>query len=82
MTLDTDNHSFYTKVSERFANIVRQAGPYMTASYALIGAVLGLTLLGYFIDEKLGTSPWMLTIGIVLGLVIGLYEIAKVSFKK
>ncbi|MFQ5788297.1 MAG: AtpZ/AtpI family protein, partial [Thermodesulfobacteriota bacterium] len=47
----------------------------MAASYTLVGAVLGLSILGFFADKWLHTEPWLLLIGVVLGLVIGLYEV-------
>ena len=54
----------------------------MTASYTLVGSVLGLSLLGYFLDNVFDTKPWLLLSGILLGVVIGLYGVAKVSLNK
>ncbi len=54
----------------------------MTASYTLIGAIIGLSLGGYFLDEWLDTAPWLLIAGLIIGLVIGFYEMAKVVFRK
>jgi len=70
------------KVSKKFMAIVRQSVPYMVASYTLIGSLIGLSLLGYFADKWLSTEPWLLLLGVILGLVIGLYGVAKVSLKK
>ena len=59
---------------------------YLIKSYLflgiLIGAILLLTALGYVADKWLDNSPFLLILGIVLGLIIGFYEIAKVTFKK
>ena len=81
--METDNNkSFITSVFEQFSRIMKQAGPYMTASYTLVGSVLGLSLLGYFLDRVFDTKPWLLLSGILLGVVIGLYGVAKVSLNK
>jgi F0F1-type ATP synthase assembly protein I len=54
-----------------------RAGPAMTASYTLIGAILVLGGIGYALDAWRGTSPWFLLSGLLLGLVVGFYELAK-----
>lgn len=82
MSSDSKDQLFLIKVSKKFMTIVRQSVPYMVASYTLIGSLIGLSLLGYFADKWLGTEPWLLLLGVILGLVIGLYEVAKVSLKK
>ncbi len=50
-------------------------------SYSLIGAILLLGGIGYAVDEWQGTSPWFLLGGLVFGLVVGFYELAKAVFK-
>ncbi len=82
MDLDKNRQNFLSQVFRLLIKNVTQAGPYITASYTLIGSVLLLTLLGYFADRWLGSSPILMIIGIILGLVVGLYEIARVVFKK
>lgn len=56
---------------------VRRSGPAAAASYTLIGAILLLGAIGYALDEWRGTSPWFLITGLLLGIVVGLYELAK-----
>ncbi|MEE8436750.1 MAG: AtpZ/AtpI family protein [Candidatus Neomarinimicrobiota bacterium] len=65
-----------------FQKMVQQAGPAAGAAYTLIAAILLFGLGGYFIDRKYETEPWFLLGGILLGLIIGFYELAKVTFKK
>ena len=60
---------------------IRRAGPAATASYTLIGAILLLGGLGYGLDRWLETSPWLLLIGLLAGLIIGFYELAKTVWK-
>ena len=66
---------------ERLAKSLQEnflrAGPAMTASYTLIGAILVLGGIGYALDAWLGTSPWCLLVGLLLGIVVGFYELAK-----
>ena len=43
----------------------------------LIGAILFLGGGGYALDYWRGTSPWFLLAGLLLGIVVGFYELAK-----
>jgi len=56
---------------------IRRSGPAAAASYTLIGAIILLGGLGYAVDEWRGTSPWGLLAGLLLGLRVGFYELAK-----
>lgn len=49
----------------------------MGVSYGLIGAILLLGGAGYLLDMLLGTGPWMLVGGLLLGVVIGFLELGK-----
>ena len=60
---------------------IRQAGPAAAASYTLIGAILLLGGAGYAVDRWQGTEPWGVLVGLVIGLVIGFYEMAKVVWR-
>jgi F0F1-type ATP synthase assembly protein I len=60
--------------------ILRESGPAAAASYSLIGAVLLLGGLGYLLDKYLNTRPWLLLVGLFLGLTVGFYELIKVVF--
>jgi F0F1-type ATP synthase assembly protein I len=42
-------------------------------------AVAGLTLLGHWIDRKLGVEPWGLLIGAGIGLIGGMYNMIRVA---
>jgi F0F1-type ATP synthase assembly protein I len=39
-------------------------------------------LLGYFLDNWLGTKPWLMLIGFLMGLFTGFYELAKTVWRK
>lgn len=51
-------------------------------SYTLIGAIILLGGIGYGIDMWQGTGPWGLFTGLMLGLVVGFYELAKTLWRR
>jgi len=65
-----------------FQKIIRQSSPAMSASYTLIGSVLMLGAIGFFIDKWQDSSPIFLLFGLIAGIVIGFYEIAKLIWRK
>jgi ATP synthase protein I len=56
---------------------VSRSGAVAGASYTLIGGILLLGGLGYGFDYWRGTSPWGLITGLMLGIVVGFYELIK-----
>ena len=65
------------RAAKAFQENVRRAGPVAAASYTLIGAIILLGGIGYALDRWRGTTPWFLLAGLLLGLVVGFYELAK-----
>src|SRR2546425_4193483 len=51
--------------------------PISLASYTLIGAILSLGGIGYGLDVWRGSGHWFLLGGLLLGLIVGFYELAK-----
>ena len=47
------------------------------ASYTLIGAILVLGGIGYALDAWRGRDHWFLLGGLLLGIIVGFYELAK-----
>jgi F0F1-type ATP synthase assembly protein I len=68
-------------LQEGFQDNMRRAGPAAGASYALIGAIILLGGIGYAIDNWQGTTPWFLLGGLLLGIVVGFYELAKTVWR-
>jgi F0F1-type ATP synthase assembly protein I len=50
----------------------------IAVSYALIGAIMLLGGAGLAADRYLGTGPWCLLAGLIAGLGIGFYQLARV----
>jgi F0F1-type ATP synthase assembly protein I len=61
---------------------VERAGPAAAASYSLIGAILLLGGIGYGCDRWLGTEPWGIVGGLMLGVVVGFYQLAKTFWQR
>jgi F0F1-type ATP synthase assembly protein I len=60
-----------------FQENVNRAGSAAGASYTLIGSVVVLGGIGYGFDQWRGTAPWGVFSGLMLGLVVGFYELVK-----
>jgi F0F1-type ATP synthase assembly protein I len=61
---------------------VERAGPAAAASYSLIGAILMFGGIGYGCDRWLGTAPKGLTGGLIFGVVVGFYQLAKTVWRR
>ena len=51
------------------------------ASYTIIGSLALFGFLGYWLDKKLGNEYFWLIIGLLIGVVVGLYELGKYIIK-
>lgn len=60
---------------QRYPGWVRYSG----VGLELAGATAGLALVGYWIDGRFGTSPWGILVGVIIGIVGGLYNLVKES---
>ncbi|MCH7746679.1 MAG: AtpZ/AtpI family protein [Acidobacteria bacterium] len=78
---DPSDH-FFARSLQAWQENVRRAGPAASAGYTLIGAILGLGGVGHLVDRWATTSPWFLLTGLLVGLVIGFYELAKTVWKR
>tara|TARA_B100000287_G_scaffold308645_1_gene291822 strand:+ start:2004 stop:2192 length:189 start_codon:yes stop_codon:yes gene_type:complete len=51
--------------------------PVMSASYSLFISILCLSALGYFFDKKLNTFPILFLIFLILGIMVGFYQLVR-----
>lgn len=61
-----------------FAAAMRKAQPYIDASWQLVASVGLGTALGWWLDRKFDTAPWLLVAGAVLGMAAGLYSFFRI----
>ena len=59
----------------------RKAGFAYAAGLTLFASVVAFCALGWLLDRWLGTDPWLLIAGIVLGSAAGLFEFVRLSSK-
>jgi F0F1-type ATP synthase assembly protein I len=74
---DRDRGLFLERAIIAFQENVRRSAPAAVASYTLIAAIVMLGAIGYIIDTWLGTSPWCLLAGLLLGVAVGFVELAR-----
>jgi len=61
---------------------VTRAAPAAAAAYSMVGALLLLGAAGYGVDRWAGSEPWGVMIGLLLGMVVGFYELVKAVYRK
>ena len=74
---DEDRGLFLERAAKSFQDTVTRAGPVALASYTLIGAIIVLGGIGYVLDRWRGKDHWFFLGGLLLGLIVGFYELAK-----
>ena len=82
-TMGKNQSSFsFKRSAESLQDNVRRAGPAAGASYTLIGAIILLGGIGYGLDQWQGTAPWGVFTGLMLGIVVGFYELIKSMWRR
>jgi F0F1-type ATP synthase assembly protein I len=76
-----DDPDFLARSFQYLQDNVRRSGPAAAASYTLIGGIVLFGGVGYALDRWRGTSPGFLLGGLLLGLIVGFYDLAKTVFK-
>ena len=56
----------------------KKAAPYLNISYALLGGMAFFGFIGHWLDKKFATEPYLLLVGIFIGLALGYYNMIKV----
>jgi len=60
-----------------WSRVLREAAPYLGLGTTLAGSLLLGVGAGYWLDRRLGTSPWLLLAGALLGIFSGLFQLYK-----
>ena len=77
-----DKPNFLARSLKSMQDTTTSAGPAAAASYTLVGAVILLGGVGYGLDRWLNSSPWCLLAGLLLGMVVGFYELIKSMWRR
>ena len=59
----------------------RKSGVAYGAALSLFFSVAMMTGVGWALDRWLGTKPWLMVVGIVLGAVVGFYQFVRLTSK-
>ncbi len=59
----------------------RKSGLAYGAALVLFSSVISFCGLGWLLDRWLGTKPWLLVAGIVLGAAAGFYQFIRLTSK-
>jgi len=68
-------------VDDDKAEVNRKSGLAYAAALSLFAAVVSGLIAGWLLDRWLGTAPWLLVAGIVLGAAAGFYEFIRITSK-
>jgi F0F1-type ATP synthase assembly protein I len=61
---------------------LRNSGPAVLSGYTLISAILIFGGIGFALDRWLTSSPWFLLAGLLVGIVVGFVELARIVFRQ
>ncbi len=64
---------------ESIAETARKSGLAYGAAITLFGSIVFMLILGWFADLLLGTQPWGIVGGIVLGAAVGFFQFFKIT---
>jgi len=65
----------------RWKNVVQVGGTASTMGLHIVSSIVVGLVIGYYLDEWLGTKPWMLMIWFLLGVVAG-FKLVFQEFRK
>jgi ATP synthase protein I len=60
---------------------VKSIGALSTVGISFVLAIVIGVAAGYYLDRRLGTSPWLFLLGFVFGLVAGVLNVVRTSRK-
>ena len=60
----------------------KRAGPAADAGWTLSGSILGCLLIGYLVGEYFEAPRAGILIGLLVGVVVGFYNLAKIMWLK
>lgn len=79
---ENDQGLFLARSLRYLQENLRRSGPAVVAGYTLIAAIGLMGGMGFALDYWRGTSPLFLVIGLVLGIIVGFFELARIIWRK
>jgi F0F1-type ATP synthase assembly protein I len=79
---DKERPFSYSQAAKSLQDNASRSGNAAAGSYTLIGAIVLLGGLGFGFDKWRGTSPWGVFIGLMLGVIVGFYELIKTTWRR
>jgi len=61
---------------------MQQLAPYMGMGVQLAAAMTGFGALGWWLDSRFGTEPWLLLAGVILGATGGMINVIRTALKQ
>ena len=58
---------------------LQKSGDLLTASWQLVASILLPTLIGWWLDGKFGTRPWLMLAGAIVGIAVGLFGFIRTA---
>lgn len=58
---------------------VRMAGLAWSVGITLFGSIVFMLVIGWLADTLLGTSPWGLVVGVIIGSIIGFVQLFRIN---
>lgn len=58
---------------------MQQLGPYMGMGFQLAAAMTAFGALGWWLDTRFGTTPWLLAAGAILGATGGMIAVIRTA---
>jgi ATP synthase protein I len=59
-------------------NVNRKSGALIGAVMALSSSIVSCLIVGWLLDRWLGTTPWLIVVGIIVGSVAGFMHLIRV----
>jgi len=59
----------------------RKSGIAYAAALTLFASVASMCGIGWLLDRWLGTNPWLMVVGLILGAAVGFYEFVRLTSK-
>jgi len=63
-------------------NPLQEFGLYGSLGITLVLLTVGGYFLGFWLDKKLGTSPYLSVVGLFLGIAAGFYQLYKAATRE